>query len=85
MSHYTVVTYAHYSVPSPIRLSAILSVATTLHSVAGSAPHGLSDFPLHHLERLAVLWVGGVRDVFVWGDAWCPVNALWVGGLKHTA
>ena len=84
MSHYTVVVYAHYSVPSAIRLSAMLSVATTLHSVAGSAPHSLSDFPLHHLQRLAVLWVGGGRNAFVWGDAWSPVNALWVGGLEHT-
>lgn len=84
MSHYTVVVYAHYSVPSVIRLSAMLSVATTLHSVAGSAPHGLLDFPLHHLERLAVLWVGGGGDAFVWGVAWYPVNALWVGGLEHT-
>lgn len=84
MSHYTVVVYAHYSVPSVIRLSAMLSVATTLHSVAGSAPHGLLDFPLHHLERLAVLWVGDWGgDAFVWG-AWYPVNALWVGGLEHT-
>ena len=62
----------------------MLSVAATLHSITGSVPHGLSDFPLHHLERLAVLWVGGGRDALVGRDAWSPVNVLWVGGLKHT-